>query len=96
MRYAALAAAVAVFAFAAEDNFRSSQANPAPTLSPKARRNLLLAVFPRYLGSETECEGDLPTTGAALEAARNRGQIVPEVVSRAAGSFTRAGARQMV
>jgi len=100
MRYAALGAAFCVFVFAAEDkllfDFRAPQGNPAPALSPEARRNLLSAVFPRYLGSETECKVDLPPTEAALEAARSSGQFVPELVSRAAGSFTRTGARQMV
>jgi len=94
MRNAALGAALCAFVFAAEDkllfDFRAPQRNPAPTLSPEARRNVLLAVFPRHLGTEKECEVDLPPTETALEAARSSGQIVPELVSRAAGSLTRA------
>jgi hypothetical protein len=74
-------------------DYRASRDNPAPTLSDEARRNLLSAVFPHYLDNETECE--VYYEQKDLEAARNSGQIVPELLARAAGSFTRSGARQM-
>jgi hypothetical protein len=102
MRYVALSAVCAVlcaFLFAAEErllfDFRASQTNPAPTLAAEARRNVLSAVFPQYLGDETECKVHEPPTETALEAARNSGQIVPELLDRATGSFTRSGARQI-
>jgi hypothetical protein len=78
-------------------DFRSpvEKPDPARTLSAEARRNLLSAVFPRYLEDERKCKVEDPPLAAAREAARNNGQIAPRVVSQAAGSFTRSGARQV-
>jgi len=100
MRPATLAIGFAMFLFGAEDkllfDFRASQTNSAPTITAEARRNLLSMVFPRHLENEADCEADEPATEPALEAARKSGQIVPELVARAAGSFTRPGVREVV
>lgn len=99
MRVVAPGAGLCVLLFAVEEkllvDFRASQTNFVPTMAAEAQRSVLSAVFPHRLESEADCKADEPATEAALEAARKSGQIVPELMSQAAGSFTQSGARQM-
>ena len=101
MRYTALSMALGAFLFVANQkvlfDYRPLPTKPEPArmLSAEARRNLLSTVFRRYLRDERECKVEEASTEAALESARNNGQIVPEVLSQAGGSFTRSGGRQV-
>jgi hypothetical protein len=100
MRYAALSMVLVAFLFAADEkllfDFRAEEkSDPAQALSAEARRNILSAVFPRYLPDERECKAEDPHADPDLEAARHSGQIAPKVVSQADGSFTRSGAHQV-
>ncbi|HEX8649512.1 MAG TPA: hypothetical protein VF708_01630 [Pyrinomonadaceae bacterium] len=66
-----------------------------PVLTPVERRKILSAVFSSYLKSADECKSVDESSGDYLAAARKAGQIVPDVVSMATGSFTASGERQM-
>ena len=55
------------------------------------RHQVLRALFSKYLTDSRGCVG---TPGEPFDDAEGRGDIVPEVVSRADGSFTRARAHQ--
>jgi len=98
MRYSALGAVFCTFLLAAGEkllfDFRGSNVQTAPPIAPEARQNLLSAAFPHYLADEKECQAQEPPSEATLEAARKKGQIVPEVMSRVAGAFIRPGARE--
>lgn len=77
-------------------DFRKQARDSSPKLAPSAERRILSTVFNSYLKSADECksvEGPL-VDDDYLAAARKAGQIVPDVVSMATGSFTAAGERQ--
>ena len=94
----AMSGALYALLFAAEDkllyDFRGDQPDQEPAVSAEVQRRVLSALFPSYLGNESECKVDEPPTDAALKAARKSGQIVPELMSSRAGSFTKPNARQ--
>ena len=99
MRYSALGAVLCVSLFGAGDkvlfDFRGSSMMTAPAIAPETQRTVLSALFPHYLGDEKNCQAKEPPTEETLETARKTGQIVPEVVSRFSGSFTRPRAREL-
>ena len=65
-----------------------------PVLTPAEQRRILSAVFSSYLKSADDCKSVGEASGDYLAAARKAGQIVPDVVSMATGSFTASGERQ--
>jgi hypothetical protein len=108
MRYTAFGMALCAFLFAADEkmlfDYRSS-GNPVPPLAAETQRKLLSAAFPHYLRDVTGCKADEQSfveaanklgADAALQAARNSGQVVPQLLScEPPGPFTRSGARQL-
>ena len=100
MRKLAAGAAVWVAALAAQDRLLFDFRNPPPSRTAPAapaenQHRLLSAVFPRYLAKTSDCVSDsLSTDAAELKAAREAGQIVPQLGAAVEGSFTAAGARQ--
>ena len=76
-------------------DFRRPPQNKQPVLTPVERRRILSAVFSSYLKSANDCKSVDESSDDYLAAARKAGQIVPDVVSMATGSFTASGERQM-
>jgi hypothetical protein len=77
-------------------DFRKQARGSTPNLAPAVERRILNAVFNSYLESADNCKRDEQIAAADdyLAAARKAGQIVPEIVATASGSFTTAGERQ--
>lgn len=63
----------------------------------KTQRQILSALFPKYLTNEAACNEEneqQPINDAKLEAQRKAGQMVPSVTEFGDGSFTAPGRRQ--
>jgi hypothetical protein len=71
-------------------DFREPGRNKPPTITSAQNRKVLAAVFPEYLTDARFCKDDVDTSGSEnyLAAMRKAGQIVPDVVDVAVGSFT--------
>ena len=71
-------------------DFREAARNKPPTITSAQSRKVLAAVFPKYLTDARFCRDDVDASAAenSLAAMRKAGQIVPEVVDVAVGSFT--------
>ena len=71
-------------------DFREASRNKPPAITSAQSRKVLAAVFPKYLTDARFCRADVDASGAEdyLAAMRKAGQIVPEVVDSAVGSYT--------
>ena len=78
-------------------DFRAETRNNPPRISAATSRQVLGAVFRKYLTDERYCKADVDTAGAAdyLAAMRNAGQVVPSIFDVATGSFTGPGESQI-
>ncbi|MBA2341166.1 MAG: serine protease [Pyrinomonadaceae bacterium] len=76
-------------------DFRKVTEDASPNISDEMKRRILSTVFRSYLTSTDECQSsDGDAGGDFLAAQRNSGQIVPDIISSATGSFTAPGAQQ--
>jgi hypothetical protein len=71
-------------------DFREEGRNNPPRITSAQSRKVLASIFPKYLTDARFCREDVDTTGADdyLAAMRKAGQIVPDIVDLAVGSFT--------
>ena len=71
-------------------DFREAARSNPPRITSAQNQKVLAAVFPKYLTDAKFCKDHVDTSGAEnyLAAMRKAGQIVPEVVDVAVGSFT--------
>jgi len=72
-------------------DFRNDHVNTQPKLSAVTQREVLSKVFRRYLNDASRCKSNFDAGEDYLAGARRAGQIVPQIVEMASGSFTAAG-----
>ncbi len=74
-------------------DFRGNRTTRPPTIPVATQRYVLSKVFRRYLSDASKCSPRFNASNATdpLKAARTAGQIVPEIIDMATGSFTVAG-----
>ena len=78
-------------------DFRTQTRNNPPRITGATSKQVLDAVFPKYLSDPRYCKAEVETSGAEdyLAAMRKAGQIVPSILDLATGSFTAAGKNQI-
>lgn len=72
-------------------DFRKETSSPPQKISDKTERDVLSRVFRRYHTDPKRCSDNIDAGEEFLAAARKAGQIVPDIVEVASGSFTAAG-----
>ena len=72
-------------------DFRNDQVSTQPKISAATQRDVLSKVFRRYLSDANKCKANFNAGEDFLASARRAGQIVPQIVEVATGSFTAAG-----
>ncbi len=78
-------------------DFRTQTRNNPPRITAASSKQVLDAVFRKYLSDPRYCKADVETSGAEdyLAAMRKAGQFVPSILDTASGSFTAAGEKQI-
>lgn len=78
-------------------DFRTPTRNNPPRITATASKRVLGAVFPKYLSDARDCKEDVDVSGAEnyLAGMRKAGQIVPQILDLATGSFTGPGENQI-
>lgn len=78
-------------------DFRTQTRNNPPRVTAATSKQVLDAVFPKYLSDARYCKADVETSGAEdyLAAMRKAGEIVPSIMDLAKGSFTAPGENQI-
>ncbi len=78
-------------------DFRAETRNNPPRITAATSKQVLGAVFRKYLTDARYCKEDVETSGAEdyLAAMRNAGQFAPSILDLATGSFTAPGENQI-
>ncbi len=78
-------------------DFRTQTRNNPPRITAATNKQVLDAVFRKYLSDARYCKADVEASGAEdyLAAMRRAGQVVPSILDVATGSFTAAGEKQI-
>jgi hypothetical protein len=78
-------------------DFRADRTSTPAKISPATRRMVLAKVFRKYLTDSNQCNPQFEVSGDQtdlLKAARDAGQMVPDISDMATGSFTAPGQSQ--
>ena len=78
-------------------DFRAETRNNPPRITAATSKQVLSAVFRKYLTDARYCKEDVATSAAEdyLAAMRNAGQFAPSILDLATGSFTAPGENQI-